>query len=121
MSSMGVKIDQFHVPVCDSFQAKILNDQLCYEVDLEKFKSKDNLERDLESGLSFVMDYNEDRQVDFNNDIVEESNDKKNAIIYLNTIGSKYLWVKRIIFILILRASQVRRRRRIQFECFKRD
>ena len=74
--------------VCNCFQGKILNDQLCYEVDLEKFKSKDNLEKDLKSGLSFVMDYNEDRQVDFNNDIVEESNEKKNAIIYLNTIGS---------------------------------
>ena len=73
--------------VCNCFQGKILNDQLCYEVDLEKFKSKDNLERDLESGLSFVMDHNEDTQVDLDND-TEESNDKKNAIIYLNTIGS---------------------------------
>ena len=32
MSAMGVKIDKFDVPVCNSFQAKILNDQLCYEV-----------------------------------------------------------------------------------------
>ena len=29
MSAMGVMIDQFDVPVCNSFQAKILNDQLC--------------------------------------------------------------------------------------------
>ena len=29
MSAMGVEIDQFEVPICNSFQAKILNDQLC--------------------------------------------------------------------------------------------
>ena len=40
MSSVGVKIDQFDVPVCNSFQAKILNDQLCYEVDLSKVSNK---------------------------------------------------------------------------------
>ena len=40
MSAMGVKIDQFDVPVCNSFQAKVLNDQLCYEVDLNRFTNK---------------------------------------------------------------------------------
>ena len=40
MSSMGVTIDQFDVPVCNSFQAKVLNDQLCYEVDINKIFSK---------------------------------------------------------------------------------
>ena len=33
---MGVKIDQFDVPVCNSFEATVLNDQLCYEVDPNK-------------------------------------------------------------------------------------
>ena len=35
---MGVNIKQFDVPVCNSFKAKILNDQLCYEIDLNKLK-----------------------------------------------------------------------------------
>ena len=34
MSTVGIKIDQFDVPVCNSFQSKILNDQLCYEIGL---------------------------------------------------------------------------------------
>merc|ERR1712079_56903 len=63
MKAMGVQIDQFDVPVCNSFQAKILNDQLCYEVDLNRFTNKTNIKNELELGFSFIMDYNEDRQV----------------------------------------------------------
>ena len=40
MKSMGREINGFDDPVCDSFEAKIRNDQLCYEVDLEKYKDK---------------------------------------------------------------------------------
>ena len=36
MKSMGREMKGFDVPVCDSFEAKIRNDQLCYEVDLQK-------------------------------------------------------------------------------------
>ena len=36
MSAMGVKIEEFDIPVCNSFQAKVLNDQLCYKVDLNR-------------------------------------------------------------------------------------
>ena len=84
---------------CNSFQEKIMNDQICYEVDLETFKSDNDVENDLKLGLSFVMDYNEDRQA-----ILEESatspeteswkhfrddgfSENGNAFIYLNTIG----------------------------------
>ena len=38
ISTMGVKIDQFKVPFCNSFKAKTLNDELCYEVDLNNYK-----------------------------------------------------------------------------------
>ena len=47
MSAMGVKIDKFDVPVCNSFQAKILNDQLCYEVNLNNFSDTSNIENEL--------------------------------------------------------------------------
>ena len=97
MSGMGVKIEQFELPVCNSFQAIILNDQLCYEVDLSRFSDKDNIDRELKLGFNFIMDYNEDRQIMF--DIVSKtkelgiassivnSNMEKHALIYLNTIG----------------------------------
>ena len=62
MSSVGVKIEALDIPVCNSFQARILNDQLCYEIDLNRFSNKDNIERELKLGFNFIMNYNEDRQ-----------------------------------------------------------
>ena len=97
MSAMGVKIDQFDIPVCSCFQARILNDQLCYEVDLNKYAKKDNIDKNLELGFNFLMDYNEDRQVSFHQDMekktfglasnIIESDQSSHAFIYLNTIG----------------------------------
>ena len=58
---MGVNIEHFSIPVCNSFKPKFFNDKLCYEVDPNKFdKSNDiNLER---LGITFLVDTNEDRQ-----------------------------------------------------------
>ena len=97
---MGVKIEEFDIPVCNSFQAKILHDQLCYEVDLNKFSNESNIKRDLKIGFSFLMDYNEDRQtIVYENPISKSGNsfamrvlaskDKDlHASIYLDTIGN---------------------------------
>ena len=101
MSSMGANNNQFDIPVCNSFEAKILNDQLCYEVDLNRFADKDNIERELKSGFYFLMDYNEDRQITFDRNLsnkieiglantITESNQDQHAIIYLNTIGQDF-------------------------------
>ena len=97
MSAMGVKIDQFNVPVCNSFQEKVLNDQLCYEVDLSKFSQKNNIENELKLGFHFLMDYNEDRQKIIDKNIskkeldlaksISASDQNKHAFIYLDTIG----------------------------------
>ena len=95
---MARKIAHFEVPVCNSFKAKVLNDQLCYEVDLNEFSNKSNLQRELKSGFNFIMDYNEDRQVTFNHNFsrgedmsltgnVVESDQDQQAVIYLNTVG----------------------------------
>ena len=100
-SAVGVMMDEFSVPVCNSFEATILNDQLCYEVDLNRFSNKDNIDRELKLGFNFIMDYNEDRQVTFNKymtinkevdqqqeiPLFEESENTDHASIYLNTIG----------------------------------
>ena len=97
MSAMGVKIHQFDQPVCNSFQAKIMNDRLCYEVDLNTYSDKNNVENELELGFNFLMDYNEDRQVTFVQNISEtkvglaksvaSSDQNKHAFVYLDTIG----------------------------------
>ena len=77
MSTMGVKIDQFDVPVCHSFQAKILNDQLCYEVDPNKYK-KGLSKEELKQGLKLYIDTNNDRQT------YPKDTD---FMIYLDTMG----------------------------------
>ena len=111
MSLMGVKMEPFHVPICNSFKAIIRNDQLCYTIDLLKFSYDDgNMEEKLNTGFAFLMDYNEDRQVEklefkstgfwqkirsalLNKDrgLVErrksDSMKHQHAKIYLNTIG----------------------------------
>ena len=46
MSVMGVKIDKFDVPFCNSFRPKIIQDQLCYSVDPNNYKEKIDLKGD---------------------------------------------------------------------------
>ena len=60
---MGVKIDQFYDPVCNSFRPKVIKDQLCYTVDPNEYKHKIDLEGQL--SLTLVIDYNEERMSDF--------------------------------------------------------
>ena len=56
MSTMGVRIDQFNKPVCNSFKAKIFNGQVCYEVDLSKFATKEgNLEQKLNTAVFLLF------------------------------------------------------------------
>ena len=102
MTAVGVKIDEFGLPVCNSFQAKILNDQLCYEVDLNRYSNENNIKRELKSGFVMILDYNEDRQVTFEKDLrkekeeslvsrIVEQDDHQHVTIYLNTVGMKNL------------------------------
>ena len=100
MSAMGVKIDQFNVPVCTSFKEKVLNDQLCYEVDLNDYQDKQSFEEDLKVGFTMLIDVNSDREVSFilNQSYQQQANntrpnhnlynmdDLSDFLIYLNTI-----------------------------------
>ena len=79
MSVMGVKIDQFDVPVCNSFRPKIIRDQLCYTVDPNEYKHKIDLTGEL--SLSLFIHYNEDRQME-DTDCTE-----KPSVIAVDTIG----------------------------------
>ena len=97
MSAMGVKIDQFSVPVCYAFKPKIFNDKLCYELDLNKYTTPLALQK----GIILLISYNEDRQFyytkhltkkDFshnsNNSLsVKEADFKPKETIHLGTKG----------------------------------
>ena len=104
MLAVGIKDDRFDTILCNSFKAKIFNDQLCYEVDLNSLSNKSNIERELELGFNFVMDYNEDRQVTFNlspnntkriglASTFVQSNHNQHASIYLGTIGESTIYL----------------------------
>ena len=104
MHKMGLKVEKFDIPVCNSFKAMILNDQLCYEVDLQQYATEKNFNKALKSGFRFILDYNEDRVVSkmdenqyakkkdsgffdkFNSDA--EENQDNHVLIYLDTIGN---------------------------------
>ena len=80
MSKMGIKIEQFDVPVCNSFRAKIIKDQLCCTVDPNLFRDKNNLKGELY--MTLFIDYNEERQFEDNS-----NNDEEN-FVKIDTIGS---------------------------------
>ena len=89
MSVMGVKIDQFDSPICNTFRDKILQDQLCYSVDPNEFRKsiKD------EMSLTLFINYNEDRKIKAEIDLTSGS---KYALeehyIFVGTIGKIKLY-----------------------------
>ena len=96
MTAIGKKINEFGVPVCNIFGAKVHNDQLCYEVNLELLKERFKIEEQLRDGLFLVLDYNEDRQFvtkdhkkEFKNEIrryfLKDEDDS--VQIHLDTLG----------------------------------
>ena len=40
MKAMGTEVKGFNIPVCNGFKAKVIHDQLCYEVDLKNYEKK---------------------------------------------------------------------------------
>ena len=63
MSLLGRKAEGFHAPVCSAFTRKIVNNQLCYEVDLNRFRDQVDWKESLQSGLSLVIDTNDEYDV----------------------------------------------------------
>ena len=82
------------MPVCNIFKPKRQYDQLCYETDLQELKHNNNevLMKQLEIGLTLILDYNEERQMN----LAFDNNDDNSVSLYLNTI-SKYNDLKGLI------------------------
>ena len=99
MSVMGVKIDQFELPVCNKFKQKIVRGRRCFQVDVNEFKDQVDNEKVVDNGLMLVLDYNEGKLVRelprepdplLSNDLSElhkKHNEKQEAMIYIETIG----------------------------------
>ena len=94
MSLLGTKIKEFDVPVCTSFKPAILNDQLCYEIDLNEKIPKQTQAKDLEIGLLLLVDENIERQFSFKEEkssVVQDSifdiKDDNTFMVYISTLG----------------------------------
>ena len=90
---VGANIKEFEIPVCNIFKPRIYLDQLCYETNLQDLKYSQQIGKQLEIGLTLVLDYNEERQ-NYNLIQKNQSQDKEalyqnndDVAIYLDTIS----------------------------------
>ena len=88
MKVVGTTSEQFEVPVCNSFKPQIRNDQLCYQIDLEDYKNRTNIEYQLKEGLVLILDYNEERQMIRNNSLKRKDKNKKGLFVTSDEINS---------------------------------
>ena len=109
LSSMGVTMNQFSVPVCNSFRSIVLNDQLCYELNPNEYIRGENIQESLRVGLTLVLDNNEDREVlevsqdnkikVFDNNILNvlfKTENTRTALTYIKTIGIRRIRIGRL-------------------------
>ena len=102
MNNLGQKIDDFDVPVCNVFVATNWNDRVCYELDLNLLKHKDDINNQLKDGLLLVLDFNEERQFEKNIELVKDAKirnyfyeDKENSVqVYIDSIGENKKYTK---------------------------
>ena len=100
MSALGARIDMINLPVCTSFREQVFNDQLCYQIDVNKL----NIAGDGSGlGLTFAIDINEERQVQvlsaelsggsFHENILDAAimrmEENQKALIYIGSLGEK--------------------------------
>ena len=60
---LGEESPDFHVPVCRLFREKIVNGQVCYEADLNQYRDRVNWKEALSSGLTLIIDTNDEYDV----------------------------------------------------------
>ena len=76
--------------MCNNFQAKIFYDQLCYEIDVNKFVGRDHFSaKELKLGLTLLVDTNFNRQYSLK--------EKKTTSTLHDTIGTKRAGIQFII------------------------
>ena len=84
MSIVGTYLEKFDFPICDKFRPKILEGQLCFQIDVNELNDQVDAKNTLEHGLIFAMDYNEDR-------MIKEATVEKNEPTHLHELlGNEY-------------------------------
>ena len=125
---IGAKINDYEIPVCNIFKPRMNLDQRCYETDLQELKdsNSERLENQLEMGLTLVLDYNEERQINYN--IISKDAKKKSlyhhdksVAIYLDTISKEFTKMISIRHSFKFRSCEAFGRRSIQSSQCKRN
>ena len=86
------------------FKPRNYFDQLCYETDLQELKDGKKIEKQLKNGLTLVLDYNEERQMNENalpkakndnsHDMEAFGNDDDNSFaLYLDSISISFKYI----------------------------
>ena len=87
--------------LCNIFKQKLYYNQLCYEADLQELKDSNNVNMmdQLELGLTLVLDYNEEKQL--NSPISKNANLSKTEFRYnLNNGNSLSMYLDTISILL---------------------
>ena len=101
MDVLGREIGNFSWPVCTSFEKRILGNQLCYQIDVNKFKDNITKSANLKKiGLSLLVDVNAEYDIeglltppantifkDFTEEFVRFEESEK-IMIHLDTIST---------------------------------
>ena len=89
MSVVGKKIDQFPVPVCNKFVKTTLNGQVCYSIDVNDLKEKNEFNKKAHyNGLNLFLDCNIERQIGNNYKFENDGNTIMDHF-YMNTDNKK--------------------------------
>ena len=86
---IGARIQEFETPVCNIFRPRIYLDQLCYETNLQDLKDSQKIGKQLEIGLTIILDYNEERQ--YYNSVQKNKSQAKKTNYHNNDDFSIYL------------------------------
>ena len=97
MSLVGRNVDHFQAPVCTAFRERVVNDQLCYGIDVNGLRDDLDWEEALQSGLSLVLDTNQ--EYDVRNLLTEDGNIGTEALDILNPYDNIQLQEKFAIFL----------------------
>ena len=105
MSVMGTQIPEFSQPVCSGFEKTVVEGEVCYQVDVNKYRDGLDWRESMQFGLGFLIDTNQEYDTkrffsdkrlrkDSNNNEVSLRNyvrfeDSSKVKIYLHTVGSK--------------------------------
>ena len=81
----------FSIPVCNIFKETVVDGQLCYKADVNKFRNKVDKKRITAEGFVFILDYNDNRMVEVPGN-QEKQEMSEESMIYIETIGKRNLY-----------------------------